>query len=113
MQGINYKIEWGYVPGGEFRKQCRMKLDYDDITDESFVFLATYGHTHELIRIMLSEKACEISQTARLNAYGIYRRTGYNLSSLLNIQLQGHNINETKNLLGLLGIKIINKKEMV
>lgn len=60
------------------RESIRIKLDYDYISNSTFLFLAKHGHCHELIRIMQSRKGSRISSSAKLIAMQLTFKFNYN-----------------------------------
>lgn len=68
-----YKLSWGRMVCDPLRTKSRMNLDYDEVNDESFGVIATYGHSYEIIRILLSSRASAVSETVKLKSCSLLK----------------------------------------
>jgi hypothetical protein len=64
--------------GEIIRSTNRMRLALDDISDLSFKFIASFGHTYECIRLLRLSKPHQISESAKLHAFKSYISKNYN-----------------------------------
>jgi hypothetical protein len=76
---IFYQTENDNLIRGEIiRSTNRMRLALEDLSDISFKFIASFGHTYQCIRLLRLSKPHQISDSAKLHAFKSYISKNYN-----------------------------------